>query len=70
MAPSVERYGIFRKFPDGSVVWVSAETDLEKAIQKIRELAEADRLEYFVFDFREGVSIPMAPQAGDTPPDG
>jgi hypothetical protein len=68
MPPSVERYGIFRKFPDGSSIWVSAERDFKEAMQTMRDLAKADGMEYFVFDFREGLSVPMTPETDDTPP--
>jgi hypothetical protein len=67
MSQNVERYGIFRKLPDGSPMWVGAENDFEKAVQTMRDLARTDGMEYFVHDFRKGVSIPMIPTTGDTP---
>jgi hypothetical protein len=68
MAPSVERYGIFRKFPDGSCLWLRAERDFNTAMQTMRDLARADGMEYYLFDFREGLMIPMPRETGDTPP--
>lgn len=65
MAHDLERYAIFRKLPDGSPIWISAESDFEKAMQKMRDLAASDGTEYFLHDFHQGISIP--PAVGDTP---
>jgi hypothetical protein len=66
MAPSVERYGIFRKYTDGSCLWVSSERDFNTAMQTMRDFARADGMEYYLFDFREGLMIPMTPETADT----
>ena len=67
--PRLERYGIFRKLPDGSPLWVEAENDLQKAMQRMRDLAGQDGMEYFVHDFQVGVSIPLTPEVEDSPPE-
>lgn len=64
VAPNLERYGIFRALPDGSYEWVEAEDHLERAMQKMIELASKDRMEYFVYDFRTGARIPLPPSGG------
>ena len=69
MPRDLEPYGIFRKLPDGSPIWVGAETDLQRALQRMRELANADAMEYFVHDFRTGVSTPLNPLSKDKPTD-
>ena len=69
MALGAERYGIFRKLADGSPIWVEAKDDLEEAMQRMRQLAGQDRMEYFVYDFQTGVSIPLILPIDDSPPD-
>jgi hypothetical protein len=40
-------YDIFKKLPDGSVLWLAAITGLENAIAKLKELAASSPHEYF-----------------------
>jgi hypothetical protein len=68
MTRNTERYGIFQKLPDGSPLWIGAESDLERAMQTVRDLAKTDGLEYFLHDFDRGVSIPIVPPRSDAPP--
>ena len=44
------RYDIFRKFDDGSVLWLEAAEDLERAQVRMEELAQKSPGDYFVFD--------------------
>ena len=45
----LERYGIFRD--DKGPIWVCAIRNLEDGKKKIRDLAEAEQLEHFLWDF-------------------
>ena len=53
----MERYGLFKKFPDGSPLWVCAENDLAEVTNKMRDLDRQTGLEHFVHDFRTGTMV-------------
>jgi hypothetical protein len=68
VASYLKRYAMFRKLRDGSPIWVGAEDDLEKAMQKMRELAQKDGMEYFVHDFRTGANLSLSRETKEKPP--
>jgi hypothetical protein len=46
----VARYDIFKKFGDGSVLWMEEVKDFDRAKVRMRELAQRSAGEYFIFD--------------------
>jgi hypothetical protein len=52
----MERYGLFKRLPDGSPYWVGAAHNLEEAKKKIQDLSKAGG-EYFVHDLKSGETV-------------
>ena len=47
---SMERYGVFKRFANGSRVWVCSSDDLNEAKAKMLDAARRTRKEYLVYD--------------------
>jgi len=48
----MERYGVFKRFANGSRLWVAPADDLNVAQAKMQDGARKTGLEHFVYDFR------------------
>ena len=47
----MQRYDLFKKLSDGSLLWVCADDDLEDAVARLSELDRQTGLEHLVYDF-------------------
>ena len=47
----MERYGVFKRFPNGSRLWVCPADDLKEAKKKMMDLARKTGQEHFIHDF-------------------
>lgn len=50
---------IFRKLPDGQLLWVKAVENLDEATAQLRELAQINPGEYFIYDSFRGRRIEL-----------
>jgi len=53
----MERYGVFKRFPNGSRLWVCPANDLAEAKTKMLDLARKTGHEHFVHDFLVGNAV-------------
>lgn len=58
---------IFRRLPNGQLVWVSSVAGLEEAKRQIRRLADANAADYFLYDVGRScqvysISVSPAPE--------
>ena len=48
------KYDIFRRLPDGQVLWLKAVNGQEQAKSELTQIAKISPGEYFIFDSRNG----------------
>ncbi len=58
-------YGVFKKLPNGGMVWVAVVGDLKKAEQRLKKLARHSTGEYCVYDLRTGDLVARRQSAGN-----
>jgi hypothetical protein len=57
-------YGVFKKLPNGGMVWVALLGDLRKAEQRLNKLSRHSTAEYYVYDLRTGDVVARGQPAG------
>lgn len=62
----MERYDIFRKCDDGSLLWVEAIEDLKAAQTRIEKLSRKSAGEYCIFDQNNQVVLAAKAKAAGT----
>jgi hypothetical protein len=58
--PVSYKLDIFRKLPDGQLLWIRAVEGLEEAKRQIFQLARINPGDYFIYDACRGCRIDMA----------
>jgi hypothetical protein len=53
----MKRYGVFKRLPNGSTLWVCPSNDLTEAKTKMVESAIKTRHEHFIHDFTLGRTV-------------
>lgn len=59
----MSKVDIFRKLPDGRLLWIKAVVGIEEAKSQIRQLSRLNPGDYFIFDPLKGNRIETPPAA-------